>query len=292
MLRTSQIVALAATSFVALSDAAILRDNSHVDGREIAWDGAPQPSIPALRRRQDAGGFLGTTPASPVTGSCTQATTFSLNSAGQLEVDGAIISVNPGTPFMPLRPIIPLGSITVTFSLNNGALTWSNDQFFGGQAGFCQDAAGQVYATFADPAVAYPAGCTAIQLGPVVASTCQSGSIVSSLAPSTASTASAASTARTATVGTTIVSTRSDDSVFSTVSSFETTLTGPITEVPTLAPTSTAVVNGTLTLRSGLYPEPGFFTPAGQTCSVVTESWIYGDTTLLPARSTATTAVV
>lgn len=167
MVCLKQVAALAAASYAAGAYASAIPDL-------VGGDGSPQPSIPALRergngisKRQTAGGFINTA-ANPITSDCGVAAEFSLNTLGQLVVGDSVISVNPGTPFIPLRPISPPGSITVTFALRNGALTWSNPAFFGGQAGFCQDTAGQVYATFADPTVSYPANCAPVQLGPVV----------------------------------------------------------------------------------------------------------------------------
>ncbi|KAF6835228.1 hypothetical protein CPLU01_04488 [Colletotrichum plurivorum] len=292
MVRAKQAVALVATSCSLVAQAALIRDKSGiVDFVDVAVEDVPLPSFAAgfdsrNRKRQATGGFLDTTPGSAITGNCVEATTFSLNNLGQLEVDGSVISVNPGTPFIPLRPISPAGSITVTFSLTNGVLTWSNPTFFGGQAGFCQDTTGQVYATFFDPAVAYPVNCQPVTLGPVIAETCPGGNGIPSSLPSTTP---APTGPIVSTVVTTIIGTGSDGSVFTTVSTLVTSIPGPFTTAPTVVapPTTSAVVNGTLTLRPGLYPEPGFATPAGLYCSVVTESWIFGDTTLLPAQPTS-----
>ncbi|KAL3304415.1 putative wsc domain-containing protein [Colletotrichum asianum] len=285
MVWPKQAAALAIVALPAVAHAAILRDISGLaEHADLAGNGAPLPSVPAAgnRKRQASGGFLDSTPGSGTTGACEEATTFSLNNFGQLEVSGQVISMNPGTPYIALRPISPQGSITITFSLNNGALAWTNAAFFGGQAGFCQDTTGQVFATFVDPAVAYPPNCAAVALGPIVASTCGAGGSTTG-----GTTASPIVTS----LGSTIVSTGTDGSVFSSVSTFASTISGPITSAPTDAPAvPTPVVNGTLTLRPGLYAEGNFVNPAGQTCSVVTESWIFGDTTLLP--HTATTTVV
>ncbi|KAK2763486.1 hypothetical protein CKAH01_05080 [Colletotrichum kahawae] len=291
MVWPKQAAALAVVALPAVVYAAILRDISGLAERaDLAGNGAPLPSIPAAgnRKRQASGGFLDSSPGSSTTGACEEATTFSLNNFGQLEVSGQVISMNPGTPYIALRPISPQGSITITFSLNNGALTWTNDAFFGGEAGFCQDTSGQVFATFVDPAVAYPPNCAAVALGPVVASTCGAGSGSGSGGSNTGSTTASPIVTS---LGSTIVSTGTDGSVFSSVSTFASTLSGPITSAPTDAPAvPTPVINGTLTLRPGLYAEDDFVNPTGQTCSIVTESWIFGDTTLLP--HTATTTVV
>ncbi|KAF4857213.1 hypothetical protein CGCSCA4_v000509 [Colletotrichum siamense] len=285
MVWPKQAATLVMVALPVVAHAAILRDISGLaEHGDLAGNGAPLPSVPAAgnRKRQASGGFLDSTPGSSTTPACEEASTFSLNNFGQLEVSGQVISMNPGTPYIALRPISPQGSITITFSLNNGALAWTNDAFFGGQAGFCQDTTGQVFATFVDPAVAYPPNCAAVALGPIVASTCGAGGSTTG-----GTTASPIVTSP----GSTIVSTGTDGSVFSSVSTFASTISGPITSAPTDAPAvPTPVVNGTLTLRPGLYAEGNFVNPAGQTCSVVTESWIFGDTTLLP--HTATTTVV
>ncbi|KAF4920238.1 hypothetical protein CGCVW01_v007080, partial [Colletotrichum viniferum] len=266
MVWPKQAAALAMVALPVVAHAAILRDISGLaEHGDLAGNGAPLPSVPAAgnRKRQVSGGFLDSTPGSSTTPACEEASTFSLNNFGQLEVSGQVISMNPGTPYIALRPISPQGSITITFSLNNGVLTWTNDAFFGGQAGFCQDTTGQVFATFVDPAVAYPPNCAAVALGPIVASTCGAGGSTTG-----GTTASPIVTS----LGSTIVSTGTDGSVFSSVSTFASTISGPITSAPTDAPAvPTPVVNGTLTLRPGLYAEGNFVNPAGQTCSVVTE---------------------
>ncbi|GKT59315.1 putative conserved hypothetical protein [Colletotrichum tofieldiae] len=263
-----QAAALAAASFSVVARAGAIPDINPVD---FADNGAPLPSIPAafahdLRKRQTSGGYLDTDAGPPITSNCSVASTFIVNSLGQLVVGGSVISMNPGTSFIPLRPISPQGSVTGTFTVSNGELAWVNPAFFDGRAGFCQDTTGQVFATFANPAVAYPPNCSPVQLGSVVAfmwellaetcraaSTCQSGGIAS---------------------GSSSTTTRSTSRAPS----------GPITMTPFTVPTTAAVINSTLTLRPGLYTEAGFVNPAGATCRIVTESWIFGQSTLLPAR--------
>ncbi|GJC79109.1 hypothetical protein ColLi_01947 [Colletotrichum liriopes] len=251
-----QAAALAAASFSVVARAGAIPDIKPVD---FADNGAPLPSIPAafahdLRKRQTPGGYLDTDAGPPITSNCSVASTFIVNSLGQLVVGGSVISMNPGTSFIPLRPISPQGSVTGTFAVSNGELAWVNPAFFDGRAGFCQDTTGQVFATFADPAVAYPPNCRSVQLGSVVASTCQNGGIAS---------------------GSSSTTTRSTSRSPS----------GPITMTPFTVPTTAAVINSTLTLRPGLYTEAGFVNPAGATCRIVTESWIFGQATLLPARA-------
>lgn len=75
--------------------------------------------------------------------------------------------------------VVPAGSISTTFTVVNGVLFWYNDAFFGGQAGFCQIASGQVYATFGAPGTG-PANCNAVSIVVYQANQCQNG------APSTA----------------------------------------------------------------------------------------------------------
>ncbi|KAK1988665.1 hypothetical protein LZ30DRAFT_469297 [Colletotrichum cereale] len=166
-----QAAALAAASFSVAVCAIVLPDPDSVWS---AYNGAaPLPSTPAvyaddLRKRQTKGGFVDTDPGPAATSDCTVASTFTLNSLGELEIAGSVISMNLGTPYIPLRPISPQGNVTGSFSVSNGDLIWTNPDFFGGRAGLCQDATGQVFATFVDPAVAYPPGCDAVRLGSVV----------------------------------------------------------------------------------------------------------------------------
>ncbi|KAK1968120.1 hypothetical protein LY78DRAFT_668542 [Colletotrichum sublineola] len=242
MVWIKQAAALAAASFSVVARAIVLPDPGPVGS---AGNGpAPLSSISAvfadnLRTRQNRGGFLDIKPGPPVTGDCAVASTFMLNSLGELVIAGSVISMDLGMPFIPLRPVSTQGNVTGSFSLSNGELIWANRDFFSGRARFCQDANGQVFATFVDPAVAYPPGCVAVRLRSIVASSCQNGAAVSS----------------------------------------------PVTAAPQFAaPTTAAVVNGTLTLRPGLYTQADFASPSAASCRIVTESWIFGQTTLLPAR--------
>ncbi|KAI8171946.1 hypothetical protein KHU50_005273, partial [Colletotrichum sp. SAR 10_65] len=108
---------------------------------------------------------------------CQQASVFRLGASGTLTIDGAAFGVNPGVLFAPLRTG-QTGSIVATFTAVTGSgFAWTNPSFFGGQAGFCQDATGQVYATFANPAVAgnVPSGCTTVSFN--VIPTTSSGAV-------------------------------------------------------------------------------------------------------------------
>ncbi|KAI8289565.1 hypothetical protein K4K56_007558 [Colletotrichum sp. SAR 10_98] len=114
---------------------------------------------------------------SPNPTNCQQASVFRLGASGTLTIDGAAFGVNPGVFFAPLRTG-QTGSIVATFTAVTGSgFAWTNPSFFGGQAGFCQDATGQVYATFANPAVAgnVPSGCTTVSFN--VIPTTSSGAV-------------------------------------------------------------------------------------------------------------------
>ncbi|KAJ3955587.1 hypothetical protein N0V92_007882 [Colletotrichum tropicale] len=111
---------------------------------------------------------------SPNPTNCQQASVFRLGASGTLTIDGAAFGVNPGVFFAPLRTG-QTGSIVATFTAVTGSgFAWTNPSFFGGQAGFCQDATGQVYATFANPAVAgnVPSGCTTVSFNVIPSSQC------------------------------------------------------------------------------------------------------------------------
>ncbi|KAI8304677.1 hypothetical protein K4K61_005993 [Colletotrichum sp. SAR11_59] len=114
---------------------------------------------------------------SPNPTNCQQASVFRLGASGTLTIDGAAFGVSPGVLFAPLRTG-QTGSIVATFTAVTGSgFAWTNPSFFGGQAGFCQDATGQVYATFANPAVAgnVPSGCTTVSFN--VVPTTSSGAV-------------------------------------------------------------------------------------------------------------------
>lgn len=139
---------------------------SILQNRGAAANGTPMlsTSIPDTDRRRQAvdggGGFVGGAgPVNPA--SCGDATRFHLTD-GQLLSGGEPVAVDPGVASMPLR-VGTGGSISTTFSVAGGVLSWTNASFSGGQAGFCQMPDGQVYIVFV-PEVQWPTGCVAVSV--------------------------------------------------------------------------------------------------------------------------------
>lgn len=97
---------------------------------------------------------------------CSQAAVFRVGAGGVLLIDETPFSVSPGSTFAPLRVGVSSGSINAVFSNIGGNLAWTNADFFGGRAGFCQDSTGQVFATFRDTTQSAnrPPGCNTINL--------------------------------------------------------------------------------------------------------------------------------
>ncbi|KAI1335317.1 hypothetical protein F5Y15DRAFT_419983 [Xylariaceae sp. FL0016] len=130
--------------------------------------------VAALRRQATDGGFIGGAgPVNPA--SCDDATLFSLTN-GELRSGGQPIATDPGVAYIPIH-VNPTASISTTFSVVNGILHWYNTAFAGGEAGFCQVASGQVYATFAAPST-FPAGCAVVSIVVYESTQCQNGQIV------------------------------------------------------------------------------------------------------------------
>ncbi|KAF6827671.1 wsc domain-containing protein [Colletotrichum plurivorum] len=111
---------------------------------------------------------------------CSQAAVFRVGAGGALFIDDTPFSVSPGATFAPLRVGVTSGSINAVFSNVGGSLAWTNADFFGGRAGFCQDTSGQVFATFRDTTVSgnLPPGCTVISLSIISRNSCQNGVVV------------------------------------------------------------------------------------------------------------------
>ncbi|KAK1656315.1 hypothetical protein BDP81DRAFT_414585 [Colletotrichum phormii] len=142
-----------------------------------------------MNRQSGATTYVGTTGQANPT-NCNQAAVFRISPSGTITVDGSALGVSPGTPFIALRSG-STGSITATFTNTNGVFAWKNDAFTGGQAGFCQDNSGQVYATFG---TTVPPNCTPITLSATPRSSCTASGTTSSLPASTAATNSATTT--------------------------------------------------------------------------------------------------
>ncbi|KAJ4112147.1 hypothetical protein NW768_011726 [Fusarium equiseti] len=107
---------------------------------------------------------------------CTFADTFNLvEGEGQLFASGFPIYYS-GEDYKELssqgRP--PSGSVTSGFTDTGGSLAFRNPELPSGEAGFCQDADGQVYITFTTG----PSGCTPVSLGIYNVEQCQNGKLV------------------------------------------------------------------------------------------------------------------
>ena len=94
---------------------------------------------------------------------CTFAATFNLaEDEGQLFASGLPVYY-AGEDYKELSPQgrPPSGSVTSGFTDSGGRLAFRNSELPNGEAGFCQDADGQVYITFTTG----PSGCTPVSLG-------------------------------------------------------------------------------------------------------------------------------
>lgn len=99
------------------------------------------------------------------TGACIHSPLFNVNALGQLSVVNAGTSLTYSTsgdvvsePFVPSSNI---SSVSTTWELDAGALTWNNILFKNGTASLCTDPSGVVQAYFLAP---IPANCTPISL--------------------------------------------------------------------------------------------------------------------------------
>ncbi|KAH7184597.1 uncharacterized protein B0J16DRAFT_383645 [Fusarium flagelliforme] len=107
---------------------------------------------------------------------CTFAATFNLaEDEGQLFASGLPIYYS-GEDYKELSPQgrPPSGSITSGFTDTGGSLAFRNSELPNGEAGFCQDADGQVYITFTSG----PSGCTPVNLGIYNVELCQDGRLI------------------------------------------------------------------------------------------------------------------
>ncbi|KAJ3938561.1 uncharacterized protein N0V96_011289 [Colletotrichum fioriniae] len=207
-----------------------------------------------MNRQSGATTYVGTTGQTNPT-NCNQAAVFRIGASGTITVDGVALGVNPNVPYIALRSG-STGSITATFTNNNGVFAWSNAAFSGGQAGFCQDNSGS--------------SCTA------------SGS-TTSLPASTAATNSATTTPG-------AVSTTSTANPGSTASSsLTTTRSGSGTTTPvgsTTAPTggSTFVSGGSTFVTGGSTVVSG-----GSTIVSGSSTFVSGGSTFVTGGSTVVT---
>ncbi|KXH46047.1 hypothetical protein CSAL01_04265 [Colletotrichum salicis] len=92
---------------------------------------------------------------------CDAATVFSLV-AGQLLDGGVPVHYSPGESYKPLNAMgtPPNNAIATTFDVFEGALRFYHPSLPGNQAGFCQDATGQVHVTF----TSRPPDCETVSL--------------------------------------------------------------------------------------------------------------------------------
>lgn len=122
-------------------------------------------------RRDDSSYFIGANGSA--TSDCSNLPVYTIqNGMLSATINGVAYyySTDQGVAYAPLVPSITPGSITTTFyASNSGMLTWSNSEFWNGQAQFCAIANGTVYATFQESAV--PDGCSYISLS-LYASSC------------------------------------------------------------------------------------------------------------------------
>ncbi|KAG7066707.1 wsc domain-containing protein [Colletotrichum scovillei] len=231
-----------------------------------------------MNRQSGATTYVGTTGQTNPT-NCNQAAVFRIGASGTLTVDGVALGVNPNTPFIALRSG-STGSITATFTLNNGVFAWSNAAFSGGQAGFCQDNSGQVYATFG---TTVPPNCTPVTLSATPRSSCTASGSTTSLPASTAATNSATTTP----AGVSTTSTANPGSTVS--SSLTTTRSGSGTTTPvgsTTAPTggSTFVSGGSTFVTGGSTVVSG-----GSTIVSGSSTFVSGGSTFVTGGSTVVT---
>jgi hypothetical protein len=117
-------------------------------------------------KRQSSTVFLNIDGASNAQ-NCSMASSLSLTD-NELSFGSQMISTDPGVAFQLFQGSPVVLSITRTFLVINGSLQWQSPFFAGGQAIFCIVPSGQIYVEFQGPTdPAYPANCTAIQLGAI-----------------------------------------------------------------------------------------------------------------------------
>ncbi|KAH7233026.1 hypothetical protein BKA59DRAFT_534840 [Fusarium tricinctum] len=126
-----------------------------------------KPEVRRLAKRDTR--FLGSNNPSE----CTFASVFHLNS-NQLLANGVpIFYAGQGYQELAAHGQPPVDGITTKFSIVDGKLSWTNDEF--GEAGFCQDGSdGKVYITFGST----PPDCESVTLTAYKATQCQNGEIV------------------------------------------------------------------------------------------------------------------
>lgn len=121
-----------------------------------------------LEKRVGLGGFVSDNEADPNPSSCLAGTIFYLQVGGGLLLDaGQPLYFLTGFLFEKFKSVgaPPQGAITTFFNIDaSGFLSWTNQAFLNGAAGFCQvPATGQVYATFGQQ-TSTPVGCVTVRL--------------------------------------------------------------------------------------------------------------------------------
>ncbi|KAF2993655.1 hypothetical protein E8E14_002246 [Neopestalotiopsis sp. 37M] len=119
------------------------------------------------------GGFIG---ADTPDASCDSAREFTIVD-GELTSQRGSLHADIDADFTEFGPSAS-GAISRTFVVINSTLHWQNETFSGGEAGFCQDSNGIVYATFRDTETSRPAGCSPISIVAYKATRCVNGVIV------------------------------------------------------------------------------------------------------------------
>jgi hypothetical protein len=118
---------------------------------------APVPTGGVTPTDFDQNGFIGVGAGSdPNPQDCTDAARFLQLNTQLFFNDDYPIGVEPDVPFIDLSIQAP-GSISTSFSIENGVLVWANALFSNGLASFCQTPNGSVFAIF--DALLTPADC-------------------------------------------------------------------------------------------------------------------------------------
>lgn len=111
-----------------------------------------------------------------ITNDCTQVPVYILATDGTLKatINGSVFlySTDPGVDYAPLVPSQTPGTITTTFSDNSDSmLSWTNSEFWNGQASFCAFSNGTIFAVFQESADL--PGCIYIQVSLSGFTSCQ-----------------------------------------------------------------------------------------------------------------------
>ncbi|KXT01619.1 hypothetical protein AC578_8030 [Pseudocercospora eumusae] len=126
-----------------------------------------------LGKRQ-AGGVNFVDVVGSITNDCGTAPLYRINNGNlAVLVNGAtyVYSTSAGVASQLFVPSTSSNPINTTFSFGaQGTIAWLNPSFYGGQAQFCSDPNGYIYAVFTQ--YGYPSGCRIVQLQLFSASSC------------------------------------------------------------------------------------------------------------------------